>query len=320
MAKPPYFPFYVKDFAADGKVEAMTTEEAGAYMFLLCKAWHEDPPCSVPDNDAVLARWARLSEERWNSSRIAVLSAFVLERDGRWYQKRLELEYKKMLLANQKKSVAGKIGATSRWKKINDQYDCHADANADANAVVLRSHDFANGKNMAPGSGSISESFPKNWDGSLREGDVKVWADPTCPNLGGYYPQFVRAAKDVVSHFQKTLSSFHGTSGGESAVIAALVNDSEATPEILKLCADRLAAKMARQEVKKQHVPSVRTFYGSGGYREFIVDQPTATPERELSFTQTAKYREMHPKVTCTPEQTAEFIRQLHASKPVEKQ
>ena len=41
---PPYFPFYPDDFASDGKVEAMTTEEVGAYTLLLCKAWREDPP------------------------------------------------------------------------------------------------------------------------------------------------------------------------------------------------------------------------------------------------------------------------------------
>ena len=62
---PPYFPFYPDDFACDGKVEAMTTEEVGAYTLLLCKAWREDPPGSIPDDDRVRARWTRLTPDRW---------------------------------------------------------------------------------------------------------------------------------------------------------------------------------------------------------------------------------------------------------------
>jgi uncharacterized protein YdaU (DUF1376 family) len=79
---PPYFPFYPDDFACDGKVEAMTTEEIGAYTLLLCKAWCEDPPGSIPDDDRVLARWTRLAPDRWKECRTGVLAAFTLGTDS----------------------------------------------------------------------------------------------------------------------------------------------------------------------------------------------------------------------------------------------
>jgi uncharacterized protein YdaU (DUF1376 family) len=44
----PAFMFYPDDFTSDGKVEAMTTEEVGAYLLLLCKAWREKPRQPFP--------------------------------------------------------------------------------------------------------------------------------------------------------------------------------------------------------------------------------------------------------------------------------
>jgi uncharacterized protein YdaU (DUF1376 family) len=87
--KPPYFSFYPADFAGDGVVEAMTTEQVGAYILLLCKAWAESPPGTIPDDDAVLARWTRLPVKRWRALKAGILAAFVAGDDGRYYQKPL---------------------------------------------------------------------------------------------------------------------------------------------------------------------------------------------------------------------------------------
>jgi uncharacterized protein YdaU (DUF1376 family) len=115
--------FYPDDFSSDGKVEAMSTEEVGAYMLLLCKSWREDPPGSIPTDDAVLARWARLTPDRWAECRTGVLAAFSLGTDSRWHQPRLRSEYNKLLEAQRKKQEAGLAGARGRWQP-------HADANA----------------------------------------------------------------------------------------------------------------------------------------------------------------------------------------------
>ena len=113
--RPPAFMLYVNDFCSDGIVEAMTTEQVGAYFLLLCKAWSEEPCGSIPDDDRVLARWSRLTPQRWSKCKAAVMLAFKQMADGRWHQKRMKQEYRNMLAYRSGKSLAGKRGAESRW-------------------------------------------------------------------------------------------------------------------------------------------------------------------------------------------------------------
>jgi uncharacterized protein YdaU (DUF1376 family) len=108
----PYFQFYVKDFAGDGKVEAMTTCEVGAYILLLCKAWHETPPATIPADDRVLARWTRLNPAEWAECREAVLSCFRDCGDGRLINTRMRKEYDR-LRGKSKKAAAA---AAERWQ------------------------------------------------------------------------------------------------------------------------------------------------------------------------------------------------------------
>ncbi len=55
--KSPAFQFYPGDFLADTKVQAMRTEEVGAYLLLLCAEWLDGP---LPDDPRFLARVCRL--------------------------------------------------------------------------------------------------------------------------------------------------------------------------------------------------------------------------------------------------------------------
>lgn len=106
----PAFLFYPDDFSSDGKVEAMTTEEVGCYVLLLCKAWRETPPGSLPSNDTLLARWARVSSVVWSESKARVMAAFQLRADGRWHQKRMRHEYEKAVEIRKKRAIAGALG------------------------------------------------------------------------------------------------------------------------------------------------------------------------------------------------------------------
>lgn len=130
----PYFPFYPNDFASDGVVEAMTTEAVGAYILLLCKAWREEPPGSIPMDDKTLARWTRLSSDRWAECRPMVLAAFMPGNDNRLHQKRMRQEHDLLRVRSAKRSSAGKSGAAIRWPKngnrIANASDCHSNGNA----------------------------------------------------------------------------------------------------------------------------------------------------------------------------------------------
>ena len=123
----PWFPLYVNDFASDGKVEAMTTEEVGAYFLLLCKAWKEKPVGSIPNDDAILARWSRLNADRWALCKPRVLDCFMPLTDNRLHQKRMQRIYREIVEARSKRSRAGRLGAERRW----------GDGNANGNAIDL---------------------------------------------------------------------------------------------------------------------------------------------------------------------------------------
>ncbi|HEY0169425.1 MAG TPA: DUF1376 domain-containing protein [Pyrinomonadaceae bacterium] len=111
----PAFLLYPDDFTSDGKVEAMSTEEVGAYFLLLCKSWREKPVASIPDDDATLARWARLSVERWMEAKPRVLAAFKFGTDGRWHQKRLKREYDALRAKQRARHEAAQKAAQKRW-------------------------------------------------------------------------------------------------------------------------------------------------------------------------------------------------------------
>jgi uncharacterized protein YdaU (DUF1376 family) len=166
IGKPPYFPFYVNDFAADGVVEAMTTEAVGAYILLLCKAWTQDPAGSIPADDTVLARWSRLSPERWSEVKSSVLAAFVTAKDNRLYQKRMRGEFAKLNDAYRRRSEGGAKGAASRWKKGHKGR--HGKANGTPNGTP-------NGKSMA--SGSDSGSMPSGVQGGeMKDAFAAFWS------------------------------------------------------------------------------------------------------------------------------------------------
>ncbi len=115
MKTPPYFPFYPLDFSGDPRVESMSTLAVGAYTLLLCKAWYETPAGSIPDDDRLLAKWARVSVATWSRIKDEVLAAFTL-RDGRWSQKRMSKEFKKAVGLIQQRSDAGRASGESRRK------------------------------------------------------------------------------------------------------------------------------------------------------------------------------------------------------------
>ena len=126
----PTLPLDVEDFASDGKVEAMTTEAVGAYILLICKAWRESPPGSLPDDDLVLARWARLAPGDWSEVRSSVLAAFALGADGRYHQKRMRREYEKIVRVESAKTASAKRAASARWERTNMQAQCERNADA----------------------------------------------------------------------------------------------------------------------------------------------------------------------------------------------
>jgi uncharacterized protein YdaU (DUF1376 family) len=116
--KPPYFPFFPRDFVADPVVAAMTPEECGGYILLLCFAWMDGQTGTLPDDEQTLARLSRLGD-RWPECREAIRSAFHVSK-GRLLQKRMVQEAKALSVLISRKSEQGRLGAYARWAKKLD--------------------------------------------------------------------------------------------------------------------------------------------------------------------------------------------------------
>lgn len=155
-----YFPFYPKDFVADSKVQEMNHEEIGVYVLLLCYAWQNDPPGTIPTDDSKLARIARLSPERWAACKTAVLACFDGTDGGKLYsQKRLRQEYDRAYSVWKAKSAGGRKGGKANARNLKD-------SNKDSFKDSVKS---ATSKKGASGSGSCSSAQEE--DEGLGEGE-----------------------------------------------------------------------------------------------------------------------------------------------------
>jgi len=134
-----YIPFNIADFLADDKVSLMSTEEVGAYILLLCRAWQQERPGSLPDNDEYLATWTRLPQLRWNQIKGKVLLPFWYNKSypgGEWVQLRMARDHANVTKTLEQRSKAGKKGAEARWSKESMRSQC--DGNAKEERVKVK--------------------------------------------------------------------------------------------------------------------------------------------------------------------------------------
>lgn len=110
----PYIPLHVDDLTSDELVEAMSTEEFGAYMLLMFKAWKSDPPCTIPEDDITLARWSRLTDKKWKACKVRVLAPWTKDEHGRLFQKRLLKTRANVAQQIEKRRAAGAKGGKAK--------------------------------------------------------------------------------------------------------------------------------------------------------------------------------------------------------------
>lgn len=92
MTKPRAFLFDVDNWLGSMTVEDMSGDAVKAYMYLLCRSWHETPIATLPADDARLARMAKLSPTEWERLRDEVLPQFQSDGNGRLFNARLKKE------------------------------------------------------------------------------------------------------------------------------------------------------------------------------------------------------------------------------------
>lgn len=113
MAEFPALPLWTDAYLGD--TTHLTTIEHGAYLLLLMTAWRTRN-CTLPDDDRLLARYARLNAQQWKRIR-PIIAAFFVVGDGVWKQGRLTDERGAVERHRQQQSEKGKAGAVAKSLK-----------------------------------------------------------------------------------------------------------------------------------------------------------------------------------------------------------
>ena len=86
------FMLNVERLMASELVALSSHEEIAAALFLWCRAWKQMPAASLPDDEQVIAAFAKLPLQRFRKLRAKVMRGFVKCSDGRWYHSVLAAE------------------------------------------------------------------------------------------------------------------------------------------------------------------------------------------------------------------------------------
>ena len=134
-AERPYFPFWARDWLSSVAIAAMTPEQEGGYLHLLALSWFENPPCSLVDDDAVLARLSRLGPRRWRNVGASIRAQFepieVLGSGARLRNSKLYSVYCDMIASRERRVSAGKKGGETTAARR------HEGSNAGSNATSI---------------------------------------------------------------------------------------------------------------------------------------------------------------------------------------
>ena len=129
MSTHPYLPLYVDDYEA--ATAHLTAAEDGIYSRLLRLCWRT-PGCSLPNDDAWIARKIRLSAAEFAKVAKPVIEEFFSVQRGRLVQKRLKAEYENISRKKSARVNAGKMGGAAKALKTKRI--------APSNATVLPAH------------------------------------------------------------------------------------------------------------------------------------------------------------------------------------
>ena len=111
MAKFPALPLFTDAFISD--TIHLNAAQTGAYLMLLMTAWRS-VDCSLPDDDKILARMARMDGRAWVANKQVIMSFWKRDENQRWYQGRLVDERKYVDDVRHKNVEAGRASALKR--------------------------------------------------------------------------------------------------------------------------------------------------------------------------------------------------------------
>ena len=106
-----WMPLYFEEFMA--LAATLTPAQLGGLLRLQAYAWHQTPPCTLPNDDARLATISGLGAT-WREDG-PVLRDLLTPHDGRLTDEALLVRHTRQNALHAKRSSAGQEGATRRW-------------------------------------------------------------------------------------------------------------------------------------------------------------------------------------------------------------
>lgn len=123
MSERPFMQLYVSDFIGD--TLHLSPEQVGAYLLLLMAMWNADG--KLPNNEAKLARIARMSLKKWRAAAPDLMPFFEQEKDHISHG-RLTKELQKSERQSQSRSAAGAKGYAAKALKSFNRPQANAQA------------------------------------------------------------------------------------------------------------------------------------------------------------------------------------------------
>jgi uncharacterized protein YdaU (DUF1376 family) len=144
QVKAPAFQFYPKQWLGDDKILLMSWDARAMHMHLMCIAWQQEPPCTLPNDDDLIRQWIGNPKD-WPRLKTQIFRAWKLDGD-RWIQSGLLTEFNKQAAFRDSR----KAGAAAKWKKHAHASEVHCITDA-----LLSSSSSSNKTPISP-SGDVS--------------------------------------------------------------------------------------------------------------------------------------------------------------------
>jgi hypothetical protein len=94
--KPPSWQHYPKQWLGDDKIMLMSWEAKGMHHHLMCIAWQQDPPCTLPDDEEMIQAWLN-NPPNWEVLREQIFRSWQ-KIGSRWLQPGLLRAWERSLL------------------------------------------------------------------------------------------------------------------------------------------------------------------------------------------------------------------------------
>lgn len=136
--KYPRFDFFPGDWRSDTNNNALTLEEKGAHIELLCLMW-DRPTCAVPDDDAMIARQLHVPLATWRRIRRALVHpeyGVLVAEGGEIFSRKLRGIRQNAEEVSQKRRRA----AQERWENREPALE-HTSGDAHGDADNMHMHD-----------------------------------------------------------------------------------------------------------------------------------------------------------------------------------